>query len=72
MPFSLNVWYFESRISPKPNVMVYLERSEHEGERLVHRLISLKYDTVKAELLWVQQRAFNSGYHPNNKLRDFE
>ncbi|MGG3279436.1 hypothetical protein [Paenibacillus solani] len=60
------------RISRKPNVMVYLERREHEGERLMHRFISLKYDRLMADLLWVQQRAVHSGYHPNNKQRDFK
>lgn len=70
MPFSMRL--LGVQISRKLDVMVYLKRSEHEGERLMHRYISLKYDSAMTELLWVQQRAVHSGYHPNNKQRDFE
>lgn len=37
----------------------------------MHRLMSLKYDSVMAEL-WGKQRAVHYEYHPNNKLRDYE
>ncbi|KOP67880.1 hypothetical protein AMS62_23455 [Bacillus sp. FJAT-18019] len=72
MPFPMKSSGLGVHISRKPDVMVYLDRSEHEGERLMHRSIFLKYDPAMADLLWVQQRAVHPGYHPNNKQRDFE